>query len=401
MAEEKKKKSSRAPAGAGSISKRKDGTWQGSIYVGLNPATGKAKRKYVYAGTEKECVKKLQALQADLARGTYQEPLKMTMGEWLDIWVADYLGGVKPGTVANYTTHVRCSIKPAIGALRLQKLMPHHIQTFYNDLLRNRKLSPKTIKNIHGVLHKALKQAAALGYIQQNPSDNVVLPRVEKKEMQILEANDIPMFLAAIDESKMGNLFYVSLFTGMRRGEVCGLTWDCVDFDRGMIWVKRQLVRSHNPGGPGFVLAATKNDKTRVITPAPSVMERLRSEKEKQVANEKKACSLWVGNPDNLVFTNDFGRYLLPDYVYKNYKRIVSALGIGELRLHDLRHTYAVTSIQSGDDIKTVQGNLGHHTAAFTLDTYGHLTEQMRKNSADRMEQYIQEMAAQGKKLDK
>jgi integrase len=242
----------------------------------------------------------------------------------------------------------------------------------------------------------ALKQAAALGYLQQNPSDNVVLPRVERKEMHVLETGDLPAFLAAINESNLGNLFYVALFTGMRRGEVCGLSWACVDFVKGILLVRKQLVRSRNPEGPGFVLATTKNDKTRVITPAPSVMERLRAEQKRQADNKERASSLWTGNPDNLVFTNATGRYLLPDYVYKKYKRIVRDWGIGELRLHDLRHTYAVTSIQSGDDIKTVQANLGHHTAAFTLDTYGHLTEQMRQSSAARMEQYIQSVEGQG-----
>jgi len=286
---------------------------------------------------------------------------------------------------------VHHNINPAIGAVRLQKLMPHQIQSFYNDLLRNRGLSPKTIKNLHGVLHKSLKQAVALGYIQQNPSDNVVLPRVERKEMHVLESGELPAFLAAISESNLGNLFYVALFTGMRRGEVCGLSWDCVDFEKGLLLIKKQLVRSRRPEGPGFVLATTKNDKTRLITPAPSVMERLRAEQKRQAENKQKASSLWIGNPDNLVFTNAFGRYLLPDYVYKKYKRIVTELGLGELRLHDLRHTYAVNSLQGGDDIKTVQDNLGHYTAAFTLDVYGHVSEQMKRDSADRMERLIKQ----------
>lgn len=396
MAEKKPKKINRAPQGAGCVTQRKDGTWQGSAPNGVNPATGKPKRKYVYAATEKECVKKLRALLAAIDAGTLQEPSKMTVGEWLDVWTADYLGAVKPGTVANYKMHVSHNIKPALGATKLQKLMPHHIQSFYNDLLRNRGLSPKTIKNLHGVLHKAMKQAAALGYIQQNPSDNVVLPRVERKEMHVLEVDEFPAFLNAIETSNMSNLFYVALFTGMRRGEVCGLSWDCVDFERGIILIKKQLVRTRDPNGPGFALASTKNDKTRVITPAPSVMARLEAERKRQAENAEKAGPIWIGNPDNLVFTTDYGRYLLPDYVYKKYKRIVTDLGIGELRLHDLRHTYAVASIQSGDDIKTVQGNLGHHTAAFTLDTYGHVTERMRQNSAARMEQFIQSTAASG-----
>ncbi|MCL2495163.1 MAG: site-specific integrase [Oscillospiraceae bacterium] len=391
MAKKKEKKTNRAAQGEGSIRQRPDGRWEARFTIGRDPGTGKQIQKSVYGATEKDVVAKKRQALAAVDAGTFKEPSRVTVGQWMDVWIADYLGGVKPGTVANYKTQVHHNINPAIGAVRLQKLMPHQIQSFYNDLLRNRGLSPKTIKNLHGVLHKSLKQAVALGYIQQNPSDNVVLPRVERKEMHVLESGELPAFLAAISESNLGNLFYVALFTGMRRGEVCGLSWDCVDFEKGLLLIKKQLVRSRRPEGPGFVLATTKNDKTRLITPAPSVMERLRAEQKRQAENKQKASSLWIGNPDNLVFTNAFGRYLLPDYVYKKYKRIVTELGLGELRLHDLRHTYAVNSLQGGDDIKTVQDNLGHYTAAFTLDVYGHVSEQMKRDSADRMERLIKQ----------
>jgi len=108
-----------------------------------------------------------------------------------------------------------------------------------------------------------------------------------------------------------------------------------------------------------------------------------------------QAGELWA-NPMNLVFTNPTGGHLVHLTVYKHYKRLVAELGIPEMRFHDLRHTYAVNALQSGDDIKTVQGNLGHHTAAFTLDVYGHVTEEMKQASADRMEQFIQAHAKTG-----
>jgi len=386
---EKKKKTNRAPAGAGSISQRKDGTWQGSVSMGINPATGKSKRKYVYAGSEKECVKKLRALQSALDAGTYNEPTQMTVGQWMDVWVADYLGGVKPTTVESYLYHVNQNIRPALGNAKLQKLTPHHIQAMYNDLQRRGGLSPKTIKNLHGVVHKAFKQAVALGFMQRNPADNVVLPRIEKSETQTIQEDDLPRFLQAIEGHRYEAVYFVTVFTGLRKGEVLGLTWDCVDFERGLLVISRQLQRNRGEGA-SYILTSTKNDKTRRIAPAPAVMERLQLQRAYQAEMREAAGPVW-NNPDNLVFTNALGRYLCPWTVYDEYKKIMKGLGMPELRFHDLRHTYAVNALRSGDDIKTVQGNLGHHTAAFTLDTYAHVTEEMQRDSADRMQRVIEE----------
>ena len=132
-----------------------------------------------------------------------------------------------------------------------------------------------------------------------------------------------------------------------------------------------------------------KNDKARKIAPAPSVMQKLREQRAKQAEAQLKAGEAW-SNPDGLVFTNEIGGHLAHFTVYKHLKRIVRGLGLDAMRFHDLRHSYAVAALQSGDDVKSVQEALGHHAAAFTLDVYGHVTDTMRKQSAERMEGFIQ-----------
>ena len=127
-----------------------------------------------------------------------------------------------------------------------------------------------------------------------------------------------------------------------------------------------------------------------MITPAPFVMKLLKAHRGKQTEQRLKAGELWEDS--GLVFTDGMGHHLNGETVYKNFKRIVADLGIPSARLHDLRHTYAVASIRSGDDVKTIQQNLGHATAAFTLDVYCHVTEEMKKASAARMETYIKEV---------
>lgn len=385
-----RKSNTRGAQGAGTIRQRKDGRWEARYTMGRDPGTGKQIQRSVHGATQQEVRKKLAQLTTALDNGTYKEPCKMTVGQWLDIWTADYLGGVKPSTAFLYGEQIRLYIKPALGAVKLEVLNTHTIQGFYNGLSIEREggkaLSPKSVKNIHGILHKALQQAVAVGYIRFNPADACTLPRAEKKEISPLDEEQIATFLKAIEGHRHELLYKVALFTGMREGEVLGLMWDCVDFEKGTITIKRQLRREQKKGG-AYYITTPKNGKPRTITPAPWVMKLLRSQKARQAEQQLKMGPLWEAS--GMVFTNETGGYLSYRTVYDCFKRIVAQMGTPSTRFHDLRHTFAVASLRAGDDIKTVQGNLGHHTAAFTLDVYGHVTEQMKKDSAQRMEGFI------------
>jgi integrase len=205
--------------------------------------------------------------------------------------------------------------------------------------------------------------------------------------MVILPDETIPAFLNAIKGHKYETVYFVDLFTGMRQGEILGLTWDAIDFDRGTILINKQLQKEHKKGGE-YRLVSTKRDKVRKITPALAVMQRLRQHRGIQAEMRLRAGTAW-DNPHGLVFTHELGGNFAPFTVYSNLKRIVASIGVPEVRFHDLRHSYAVAALQSGDDVKTVQENLGHHTAAFTLDVYGHVTERMKQDSANRMDAFI------------
>ena len=164
------------------------------------------------------------------------------------------------------------------------------------------------------------------------------------------------------------------------------LTWDHVNFERNTIYINRQLQQI--PGQSGvFHLTPTKNGKGRTITAAAFVMDALRQYKVQQTEARLKAGPDW--QDEGFVFTNHLGRHLSPNTVYNNYKRLMASIGLPQARLHDLRHTYATISLDAGDDIKTVQENLGHHTAAFTLSQCAHSTEKMKTESAARMDQFI------------
>ena len=379
-----RKSNTRAAQGAGSIRQRPDGRWE-ARYTVMDAVTGGNSRRSVYGSTQQEVRKKLAQITASIDAGTYKEPCRLTVGQWLDVWLAEYTNGVKASTAYLYGETARLYIRPSLERVKLETLNTHQIQSLYNKLGKPRGdepgLSAKSIKNIHGIFHKALQQAVAIGYIRFNPADACTLPRVEKAEITPLDNEQIKTFLEAIYGHKHELLFKTALFTGLRQGELLGLAWDCVDFDKGTVTVKRQLRREQQKGGQYYI-------STPTITPAPYVMQILRAQWIRQTQQRFKLAGDWEGT--GMVFTNDTGGYLSYRTVYDCFKRIAAKIGAPGLRFHDLRHTYAVISLQNGDDIKSVQHNLGHHTAAFTLDVYGHVTEQMQTASAERMERFIE-----------
>lgn len=387
-------KAKKSAAGFGSIRKKtvtrgeKEYTyWEARYTAGIDPNTGKQIQRSISGKTQKEVAQKLKAVTAAIDAGTYTEPCKMTVGEWLDIWTHDYLLNLKPLTLSIYSGYVKNYLKPTLGVIPLGKLDTHSIQLFYKSLSteEGKNLSAKTVKNIHGVLHKSLQQAVTNGYIRKNPATACVLPKVQKPELTPLETDEIALFLHEAEKDSYQNLFTVAIFTGMRQGELLGLSWEYVDFKSGCIRIKQQLQCKDGT----YFLCSPKNGKSRTITPAPVVMDALLQEKKKQDAARLYAGSAW-NNPYNLVFTDNKGKQLVRRTVVKHFKAIVQRAGVSDIRFHDLRHSFAVASLQAGDDIKTLQSNLGHATAAFTLDVYGHVSEKMRRDSAIRMQHFYE-----------
>lgn len=420
-----KKASSRNAQGAGTIRKKtvtRNGKpytyWEARYTEGRDPGTGKQVQRSIYGRTQKEVREKLQAVAVTLNTGTYTAPDRMTVGEWAVIWLREYNKGIKETTFDAYKKTVDLHIRPAMGNIELSRLNTEMIQKFYNGLLEhgqaipqrdgdgkiikkngkpvmeNVPMSAKTVHNIHGTLHKMLAKAVALKKIPFNPADNslVELPRETRKEIVPLDAEQISEFVQRIQGSKYEDVFMVALFTGMRQSEVLGLTWECIDFKAGTIKVSKQLTRRTGNNNT-YHFTTPKSNKGRVIKPAAAVMDILKRRRAKQAQQRLLAGRTWESeNPagvSNLVFTNEIGGNLSQNTIRTNFKMIVAAMGIPDARFHDLRHSFAVTSLRNGDDVKTVQETLGHATAAFTLDVYGHVTDQMKQESADRMEAFI------------
>ena len=377
--------------------------WEGQVTIGTDPGSGKQKRKTFTGKSQKEVLKKMQAVSNSVNEGTYFEPAKITVKEWFEVWLSEYMAAVKPLTVQQYRSMSETHIYPALGSVKLCKLTAPQLQKFFNQLAIDGKkqrrknpqtgkmeimgtgqpLSPKSVRNIYDIMSKSFNTAIQQGMMKESVLQRVTIPKVIHEEVKPLTEEQQKAFFKAIQGHDFRTLYILAIFTGLREGEIIGLTWDCIDLQKGMLKVYRQLQRT--PGKwSEWRFVPLKNSKTRAIKLSPYVVDLLDQLKQKQ-----KVIKLPTEEAADFVFTNELGQPLNNATVYENFKKIAAQIGIPEARFHDLRHTFAVNCLQCGDNPKTVQEALGHATAAFTLNVYGHVSERMMEEHASRQQEYI------------
>ncbi len=403
--------------GEGTIFQRKsDKQWVGRIPIGYKP-DGSIKEHTVYGRTQKEVKNKLDEAKGNVRNNTFVEPHKVTMQQWLDTWLNITIkGSIKDTTWLIYESLIKNHINPEIGGIRLLSLQTSHIQKLYNDKLyggrsdkkKNKEtgeleqkeggLSPKTIRHIHQVIKGSLDQAVKERYLQVNPADAVKLPKLIKKEMKTLNIEQVRKFLDTASSDKFYKRYYAAylleLYTGLRRGELLGLRWKDIDFKTCTVKVVQQLVKV----GSSHVLRElkTESSQNRVIAITEDVIQALKEHKKNKAAEYefigyeeadiKKMLSEW------LVFTNELGNLLQPRNFLRNFKGALKASGIEPIRFHDMRHTFALLSLQQGVDIKTLQSDLGHESIETTLDRYGHVNEEMKRDAANKRKKLLNSM---------
>lgn len=384
-----RKKQTRAAHGEGSVRQVSPNRWECRLTY-FDASTGQKKRKSLYARTQKEVLAKKKAFLAALEEGVYTPPAKWTVASWLNVWVKEYTTNLRDSTIANYASVIKNHIIPSLGGAKLSALTKPAIQAFYNDLGKNttkhRALAPATIHGIHAVMHSALAMALELRYVRMNCAAGCKLPTIPKTEIKPMDDTAIMKFMAAVKDDEYERPLLLDLYTGLRKSEIIGLSWDCINFEEGTIYLYRQL--RYVKKDIGYQFGPLKNGKPRTITPPASAMKLLQEQRRTQNEMKLRAGQAW-NNPEGLIFTYADGHHLCPATVYNRYKRIVKEIGLPDLRMHDLRHTYATTALQAGDNMKEVSDALGHHSVAFTADIYVHPTERMLKESAERKEAYF------------
>ena len=382
------RKAKKREAGSGTIYRRSDGRWVAQYTSGRNPKTGRLLRHTIYGKTQQEVAEKLRAATSSIDNGTFQEPRKITIEEYTKEYLQTCAITLAHYTQQSYNRILDNHILPALGKVKLTDLTHRQVQAFVATLSAKKGLSAKTVRNIHGVLHSMLEAAVRDEILLRNVSEKCRLPRVTQTQVKAITTAELGRFLQAIEGEPFRNIFFVDIFSGLRISEILGLRWDDVDFENGCIYVRQQLMQNQERGDFSYFLAAPKEGKQRKVILANAVLGAIQKQHIHQLKQRMAAGELW-DNSFDLVFTNDFGRPLNRRTVYKHLKRVLRDCGMGDYTFHSLRHSFATISLENGDDIKTVQTNLGHYAASFTLKTYVHVSDQMQRNSAARMQELI------------
>ena len=372
----------RRPSGDGMVRKRDDGRWEGRIVVG-HKANGDPIFRHVYAKTQKALTEKLHQSIECYQDVELTEDSRMTLGEWLDRWLAEYKDGtIQSGTLEGYRNYIENYIKPQLGGKQVSLITTQDVQRMYRrlksggrvreDVDGSKRLSDSTVRHIHTMLHGAMKAAVQAHIIPKNPTENATVPKSNYKPMQVLNEQELDTFLQAVQKDDIWrDFFYTELMTGLRRGELLALQWNDLDFETGVLTISKQvsLVR----GKIVMSVPKTKSSIRKLVLP-PAVVQVLKEYRE-------SVHSRWMFPSPVL---EDLP--LNPGSVYDRLQLILEHASCKQVRFHDLRHTFATLALQNGMDVKTLSAMLGHVSAATTLDIYTHSTSDMQHAAARKID---------------
>lgn len=303
----------------------------------------------------------------------------LTVATYLDQWLIGKRN-LRDTTRRNYSTHVRLYLAPALGHYRLQELRADHLDALYADLQGGRYAgaTSATVHHVHRTLRSALNTAVRRRLIAWNPCLHVELPAHRRARSTVWEPRHLVTFLDASAEHRLGALFHLVAFTGMRRGEAIGLHRSSLDLERAHLVVEWQITDA----GRGPRLGAPKTDAgARTVPIDPVTVDVLREHLQRQDVERAAWGEAWQDH--GLVFAREDGSLLRPDAVTRLFGDLVERAGVPRIRLHDLRHTHASLALAAGVDIKVVSDRLGHSTTAITANLYTHVVPAVARSAAD------------------
>lgn len=333
--------------------------------------------------TKRQAEELLIKLLKDLQDGTYFEPAEITLKDYLTKWLEDYCKpNLKQTTFDSYESFIRLHIVPTIGKVKLKDLRPAQVQKLYNQKMNE--LSSRSVRYIHSILSRAIKQAVKWEYIHRNIIEATSPPALKQKEKQPWDTNQVKTFLEAAKAERLYPLFMLAIMTGMRRGEILGLKWDDINFTNGTISIKRSLVKTDS----GPIIQDVKTEKSkRAVSISEVVLQIL---KEHRITQAQELLALGLKNKEGWVFTRQGdSQPPYPDSVTAALKKIISKNNLPLISFHDLRHTHATMLLTQGVNPKIVQERLGHSKISVTMDVYSHVMPGMQRKAADELEENL------------
>ncbi len=369
--------------GEGSIYKRKDGRWAGAY---TDPKT--KKRGYVYGKTQKEVKERIK----ERMESAEEIEIEETLADWISYYLYNYKQiELKESTFGSYcylfSSHIENS---DVGKKKLVEVNTNDLQSFYNKKVEEG-YSSKTIRHMQILINSALKQAERVGNIKDNPNRHTILPKRQKFEAKALRKEDVAKLIKEGKNEKIYPMVITCVTCGLRKGEILGLKWENIDFEKRQIHITGSLCRIiQNPDEQGKrsstykVLEPKTKSSIRTIPMMEVTYEALIMQKARQEQDKRK----WKGDyeDEGFVFTRPNGIYMSPREVNNYFHKMLDKYGIERVRFHDLRHTYASIMLEAGVSAKVTQELLGHSTITTTLDIYTHVSEQAKDKAVKQTE---------------
>lgn len=381
----------------GSIKKR-GASWSLIIELGyvVDPATGRKRRKQkwiAFSGTRKSAEKKLTELLGAVDHGTFVEPSVLTLGDWLTTWIGTAKGNLRPSTVVRYTNVIESLKAAPIALLPVQKIRAADIEAHYS----NSAGSASTLALHHTVLSRALRKAKRDCLIATNPAPDVEARPRRRRDPEAARANcwsrdEARQFLAAAKAAgpQTAALFALALDSGMRKNELCGLSWTHVDLEAGDVTVERQLTK----GGEAPTFGPPKNGRTRVVSVSSETLALLRAHRRAQA--EFRMANRLAYHDHGLVFAKEFGDLrrradklgcpLQSNNIgERGFARLCKTAEVRRISFHGLRHTAATLLLAAGEAVHVVAARLGHSDVGVTLNNYAHALKSHERGAAERI----------------
>lgn len=395
----KEKKARKRGQGEGSIYMRTDGRWAAAAITGYK--NGKLQRKTFYGKTRAEVAGKLTDALNKQQKGLPLVGEKQTVKQFLDDWLENT---VKPttrtSTYLSYKQKIKLHIVPEIGHIRLAKLTPQHVQRMITSLMQKdrqeikwkitekklkkregevaKKLSNRTVQYSLMILRMALKKAETWGLVARNVALLADAPKVERFEVQPIDADEAKKFLEIIKGDRLEALFSVGLSLGLRRGEVLALRWSDIDFDNQTLRVTGSLQRLE---GKLLILPPKTKKSNRALDLPKTLLQKLREHRARQLEERLALGADWQDN--NLVFCTSIGTPIEPRNIQRKLAALMKDSGMRSFRLHDLRHFFASLLLAQGVELKVVSELLGHSSIQITGDIYAHVLPKLKQQAVD------------------
>lgn len=369
--------------GEGSIYKRKDGRWVGAY---TDPLT--KKRGYVYGKSQKEVKERIKEKMEQVV----EEEAEETLADWVKYFLYTYKQiELKQSTFGSYLYLYSLHIENSdVGKKKLTEVTANDLQSFYNKKVEEG-YNSKTIRHMQILINSALKQAERVGNIKDNPNRHTILPKKQKFEAKILKKEDVVKIIKEGKAEKIYPLVITCVTCGLRKGEILGLKWENIDFEKRQIHITGSLCRIMQEADRDGkrvstykVLAPKTKSSIRTIPMMEVTYEALLMQKARQEQDKRK----WKGDYENegFVFARPNGMYMSPREVNNYFHKMLDKYHIERIRFHDLRHTYASIMLEAGVPAKVTQELLGHSTITTTLDIYTHVSEQAKDEAVKQTE---------------